>query len=70
MLSESVAHVEFKLVNFTDFNNKKLTLHFWVFEKYVAYSKLHRDLWWSISTRMRAMKGIILQIMKKLFIFD
>lgn len=38
MLSESVAHMEFKLVNFTDFNNKKLTLHFWIFQKYVAYT--------------------------------
>lgn len=36
MLSESVAHEEFKLVNFTDLNNKKLTLHF--FQKYVADS--------------------------------
>lgn len=69
MLSELLAHVEFKLVNFTDFNDKKLTLHFWVFQKYVAYSELYRDLWWNISTMMRAMKGIILQIMKKLLIF-
>lgn len=27
MLSESLAHMEFKLVNFTDFNKEKLTLH-------------------------------------------
>lgn len=38
MLSESLAHIEFKLVNFTDFNKEKLTSHLWVFQEYVAYN--------------------------------
>lgn len=39
MLSESLAHMEFRLDNFIDFNKERLTPHLWVFQEYAAYSK-------------------------------